>query len=105
MATLPENPTLGELQEYVKATLRERGFDDEPVIEKCLLLGEEIGELFKAVRKHSTIKCDDRSSFGNVEHELADVLIYTLDIANKFNIDLEGAFRSKEEINRKRTWK
>ena len=37
-------------------------------------------------------------------HELADVFNYLLDIANYFNVDLEEAFREKEELNKKRTW-
>jgi len=32
------------------------------------------------------------------------VFIYLLDICNHFNIDLEKAFRDKEEINKKRIW-
>jgi len=31
--------------------VKERGFENETVLEQCLLLGEEVGELFKAVRK------------------------------------------------------
>jgi NTP pyrophosphatase (non-canonical NTP hydrolase) len=105
MTTLPKNPSLRQLQEYMGVTLKERGFGDETAVEKCLLLGEEVGELFKAVRKTTHLKCDSNSDFGAVEHELADIFMYTLDIANKYGIDLEEAFHSKEEINRKRTWK
>jgi NTP pyrophosphatase (non-canonical NTP hydrolase) len=32
------------------------------------------------------------------------VFMYLLDICNHFDIDLEKAFREKEEINKKRTW-
>ena len=42
---------------------------------KCLMLGEEVGELFKAVRKHAQIK-----------------------------VDLERAFREKEARNKVRVW-
>jgi NTP pyrophosphatase (non-canonical NTP hydrolase) len=69
------------------------------------LLGEEIGELFKAVRKSENIKIDHNSKFSPVSHELADILIYLCEIANRFNINLEEAFREKEEINKKRVWK
>ena len=102
---LKKDPTVSEVQNYVKSVLSERGFDNETLLEKCLLLGEELGELFKAVRKTQDIKCDDNSKFGNVEHELADILMYIMDIANKCDIDMEEAFREKEEINKKRCWK
>ncbi len=101
---LKNNASIKEVQAYVKHVLRERGFEDETLIEKCLLLGEEIGELYKAVRKANGVKCDENSKFSNVEHELADILMYTFDIANKFGIDLEDAFHKKEEINKNRSW-
>jgi len=70
------------------------------------LLGEEIGELFKAVRKHdANLRVDENSKIGSLEEELADVLIYLCAVANKHNIDLEQAFRKKEEKNKTRTWK
>jgi len=31
-------------------------------------------------------------------------LIYICAIANRFDIDLEEAFRKKEEVNKKRNW-
>ncbi|MBU2235665.1 pyrophosphohydrolase, partial [Patescibacteria group bacterium] len=91
-------------QKYVSKMEDERGFSDESTIQKCLLLGEEVGELFKAVRKSENIKIDRNSDIGTIENELADVLIYLLVIANRYNIDLEKAFRDKEEINKNRNW-
>jgi NTP pyrophosphatase (non-canonical NTP hydrolase) len=69
------------------------------------MLGEEVGELFKAVRKAEKIKLDHNSKITSVSEELADVLIFLCSIANKFEIDLEKAFREKEEINKTRSWK
>jgi NTP pyrophosphatase (non-canonical NTP hydrolase) len=105
MGAISKGKTLTDLQEYTKHQLRERGFDDETVTEKCLLLGEEVGELFKAVRQHTNIKTDQHAEKSSIEDELADILIYLLDISNKLDIDLEKAFLSKEEKNKKRTWK
>ncbi|MBN2891068.1 MAG: hypothetical protein JXL97_04300 [Bacteroidales bacterium] len=68
------------------------------------MLGEEIGELFKAIRKNQQIKIDLNSKIGSVDEELADIIIYLCAIANRTNIDLEKAFRDKEEINKKRVW-
>lgn len=101
---LKKNPTLPDLQEYVRLVLRDRGFDEETVAEKFMLLLEECGELAKAARKTQQIKIDVTSEQYAVADELADVLIYLLDISNKFHIDLEKAFRDKEEKNGQRSW-
>lgn len=103
---MPElkNAHLFEIQQYVKELEIERGFDHQTVIEKCLLLGEEVGELFKAIRKTENIKIDQNSQMHEVGNELADILIYICAISNRYNIDLETAFREKEEINKKRIW-
>lgn len=82
----------------------ERGFDAQVVTDKCLLLGEEIGELFKAIRKTNGLKIDATSTVGNADEELADILIYLCSIANRLDIDLEDAFRQKEAINHHRQW-
>ena len=99
-----QNPDLKSIQQYVKELENERGFDHQTVIEKCLLLGEEIGELFKAVRNTEKIKIDTNSQKHEISNELADILIYLCAIANRYNIDLETAFLQKEEINKKRIW-
>lgn len=102
---LKNNPTFADYQEYVKKLELQRGFDDQTAIEKCLLLGEEMGELFNAVRKTLKLKMDINSNAGSVKEELADMVIYLCAIANRFDINLEQAFREKEEINKKRMWK
>ena len=102
---LKENPTLKDFQEYVIQLEKERGFDHQTVLQKCLLLGEEIGELFKAIRKMEAISVDKNSKITTVEEELADILIYVCAIANRYNIDVEKAFREKEIQNKKRVWK
>jgi len=105
MLNLKKEPTLKDLQTYVKQLEKERGFATETILEKCLLLGEEVRELFKAVRKYQKVKIDHNSYFESIDLELADILIYLCAIANKLNIDLEKAFREKEKINKKRKWK
>jgi len=102
---LKDQPTLKDYQEYVIQLENERGFKEQNVLQKCLLLGEEVGELFKAIRKREKISIDQDSKFGLIEEELADIIIYLCAIANRFDIDLEKAFRNKEEVNKKRVWK
>ncbi len=97
--------TLSNLQAYVTELEIERGFIDQTVLQKCLLMGEEMGELFKAIRKAENISTDQNSQTFHIGEELADILIYVCAIANRCDIDLEEAFRQKEEINKKREWK
>lgn len=102
---LPQNPTIQDFLKYERELEEVRGFTTQSIIEKCLLLGEEVGELFKAVRKNTGMKVDNENSkFGEISEELADVFILLMAVANKYNIDLEKAFREKEEINKKRNW-
>lgn len=105
MPTLKEFPNLATIQQYVLDLEHERGFSNENVFQKCLLLGEEVGELFKAIRKHQGMVTDDKSTYTSVSEELADVLIILCSVANRLNVDLENAFRSKEETNSNRVWK
>ncbi len=101
---LPEHPTLQDFQRYVAAMVKERGFDKETIPEVFMLFLEECGELAKAARKTQHIKSDRHSEQFHIDHEIADVFVYLLDICNHFNVDLEQAFRGKEEINKKRVW-
>ena len=105
MPTLPAHPTLKDFQRYVVELETERGFSHQNVTDKCLLLGEELGELFKAVRKTQGLSIESGGSYGAVSEELADILIYLCTIANRFDIDLEQAFREKEQVNEARQWR
>lgn len=101
---LQPKPTLKDLQDYVAAMVKERGFDNETVPEMFMLFLEECGEMAKAARKSQKIKKDAKSEEFQLEHEIADVFIYLLDICNHFGIDLEKSFREKEELNKTRSW-
>jgi len=102
---LKENPTLKDFQKYVADMEEERGFTETTVLQNSLQLGEEIGELFKAIRKTEKMKIDSNSKFTVVDEELADIIMFLCSIANRYNIDLETAFRNKEERNMIREWK
>lgn len=104
MPDLSQAPTLGAFQDYVRRLEEERGFTGNSVEQTALLMGEEVGELFKAIRKRLKMSVDAQSAVREVDQELADVLIYLCSIANRLDVDLEEAFRAKEEINKKRTW-
>ena len=105
MPDLKTSPKLSDFQKYVAELEQERGFSGQNARDKCLLLGEELGELFKAIRKVEGLSVDPNSAVGNIADELADVFIYLCSITNRYDIPLEQAFRDKEEKNKKRVWK
>ncbi|MEV5704786.1 hypothetical protein [Actinoallomurus sp. NPDC052274] len=49
MDLLPHGASLGEIQDYVTEMEAERGLDRLAIESQCLKLGEEVGELFRAV--------------------------------------------------------
>ncbi len=102
---LPDAPTLQDFQAYVRKIIEVRGFDGENVTGQFLQLTEEVGELAKAIRKELKMQVDANSKVEYVQEELADIFIYLLYFCNYFNVDLEDAFRTKEEVNKKRVWK
>ena len=104
MPILSTPAQLKDFQRYVDELEAERGFDVQSLQDKCLLLGEEVGELFKAVRKLQGICIDPQSEVGELADELADVFIFLCSIANRTDIDLEAAFLAKEAKNQQRSW-
>jgi NTP pyrophosphatase (non-canonical NTP hydrolase) len=104
MPTLQNNPTLADIQRYVAEFEQERGFSHQNVLQTCLLLGEEVGELFKAVRKSEGTSIDPASKTSTIADELADLVVMISAVANRSGVDLERAFRDKEEVNKQRAW-
>lgn len=106
MPQLPDQPTLPHFQQYIKELCAEKGWDKNNHLQIFLLFTEEVGELAKAIRKHDNLfdETEKSNQKYDLEEEFADVFNYLLDLANYFNIDLETAFRKKNEVNLKREW-
>lgn len=104
MRDLPPRPRLADFQAFVIEMEAERGFSRQTPVEKCVLLGEEVGELFKAIRKAEGIAIEPGAKVGGIGEELADILVYLCAIANRYGVDIEQAFRAKEEVNKTRRW-
>lgn len=102
---LKKNPTLQDLQEYVAKAVQERGFNKDSVEQRFMLLLEEVGEFAKAARSHAGMPFAEDTKTKELEHEAGDVLNVLLGICNLLEIDLEEAYRAKEELNKKRIWK
>jgi NTP pyrophosphatase (non-canonical NTP hydrolase) len=108
MAELKNKPQLKDIQLYLKQLCAERGWDKNNYLEIFLLFTEEVGELAHALRNYHGLYKERGRDYDNVrenlEDEFADVFNYFLDLANYFDVDLEKAFRNKEEKNSKRIW-
>lgn len=99
-------------QAYIKQLEAHHGWTDVSLIENCFLMGEELGELFKAVRKVNRFY--DQADAPATEHselvadvgeEIVDVFNYLIAIANRLDIDIERAFIEKNTKNLSRSWK
>jgi NTP pyrophosphatase (non-canonical NTP hydrolase) len=100
--------SISNIQKYVSFKAKERGFGDETIQERLLLLTEELGEVVKACRKglgmHTDLK-KIKAKDSNIGEELADVLTMLCWTAEGLNVDLENEFIQKDKINEKRIWK
>jgi len=107
LETINERSSLAALQHYIHEMVVRRGFDKETPRDVLLLLVEEVGELAKAVRKYVGLKTDKekKGRYPALEDELADVLIYILDLANLLQVPLFHVLHEKEKENEKRSWK
>ncbi len=111
---LPAGADLATYQRYIHDLESLHGWLDVDLVHNCFLMGEEVGELFKAIRKYKkyfvdTATPDTQSSSAaqrkeDVAEELVDVFNYLLALANRLDIDLESAFRKKNARNQTRSW-
>jgi len=122
--SLPEHATMRDFQKYVHELEVHHGWLDVDLVHNCFLMGEEVGELFKAVRKfkryyvetnepgetepagagHAETSDEREAARAHVGEEIVDVFNYLMAIANRLDIDVEAAFKAKNELNQKRTW-
>jgi NTP pyrophosphatase (non-canonical NTP hydrolase) len=79
--------TLKEAQELMRRMFFKRD-SERGVYATFTWLVEEVGELANAILNNNK---------ENIEEEVADVIAWTLSIANLLNIDVEEAFKRKYE--------
>lgn len=105
MADVTEpNASLAAYQQYLKQVLSERGFDDETVSQKFMLLLEEAGEFAKAARTQANLTQAADTSTEDLSDAAADMFTILIDICNQLNLNLEQAFIAREHKNQTRTW-
>lgn len=98
--------TISHLQEYIAEKLKERGFDDETLQERLLLLTEEVGELINACRKKSGMNVDQNREITNLTgEEIADIINMVFSVGIRLGLNIEKEFLLKEERVDKRNYK
>ena len=98
---------MADYQHYINELEAQQGWQDVDLVHNCFLMGEEVGELFKAIRKQIKLFPEAKKPVDPPEavaEEIVDVFNYLLAIANRLEIDLESAFRTKNAHNQTRTW-
>jgi NTP pyrophosphatase (non-canonical NTP hydrolase) len=94
------------LQEYIEQKLKERGFDDETLHERLLLLAEEVDELINACRKLTGMNVDEARKITNEpREEITNIVNMVFSVGIKLGLDIEEEFRKKEEKVDKRNYK
>lgn len=89
--------TIKQLQEYISYKDGKRGFGDETVAQRLLLLTEEVGELVKACRKKIGIGVGKYSNERHIGEELADVIYMIFSTGDRLGLDIEKEFLKKDE--------
>ena len=95
----PPAPALRAFQEYYKRAAIQRGYTKEHPKDCLLLMVEEVGELARALRKREKLVRHGSYVNSNEAHELADVFLYVVHMANILGLDLANVVREKEFIN------
>ena len=103
---------LNAMGEYVFATSKSRGWHTQPArledLPRYLMnLHAEISELWEAWRRGTLENLSDHEglALSQLQEELADILIRTLDLGAMFGLDLEHLTRTKDAYNRQRAYR
>jgi NTP pyrophosphatase (non-canonical NTP hydrolase) len=86
--------TIRELQDLMVDQLKRRGFYPKDECEALLRIGEEVGELYEAVREKQNQK--------NIAFEAADIFWNLLRFCELKKIDIETSFLEKMAFNETR---
>jgi NTP pyrophosphatase (non-canonical NTP hydrolase) len=108
---IPEILSLAALQKHTADMCRYFEWDTLSNDQVFLLFTEEVGEMAKGIRKIIHL-AEDKAKAGateqerrdNLAEEMADVLSYLADLANRYGVDLDAAYRAKTAHNLNRQW-
>lgn len=106
---------LGKFQEECYAHAQRNGFWDEPLAgeqewmflgNKAALIMCEGAELVEAMRSPDPLgPCDKLPTLNKIEEELADIVIRSLDLAERLGLSVAEAMQKKYEYNLTRPYR
>ena len=102
---MDEEATISLLKDEVAKFIREREWDKyhtpKNIAESIVIEASELLEIFQWIDNNESIKhaLDNKDA---VEEELADIIIYSLSMANKLDIDVSKAVLDKLARNREK---
>ena len=103
---LSKESSVKDLQKYIKDMIETRGFKNS-LLERMVILTEEIGELAKEVRKtDNNLAIDINKEYNSsLENEITDVFICLMGMCELIDMDIVEGVKNKEKINFERIWK
>jgi len=104
--------TLNQLRDELHNLAKQKGWYDSPETDDQFITRfvanthGELSELWEAHRKSILHEpCDKDSSLTNLEEEMADIIIRTLDACGRLGVDIERAVHLKHEHNKNRAYR
>lgn len=92
--------TIREWQKYIRSIRQERQYVED--IDRLFILWtEELGELANEYKYYEFFRAE-KFEAKRLEAELADVFLYTVDLADLLEVDLDQALKDKEQFNNER---
>jgi hypothetical protein len=103
---------LNTLRDELHQTARDKGWydltesDDAFMARFVANTHGELSELWEAHRRGALHRpCDKDEALTNLEEEMADILIRTLDACGRLNVDIDRALRIKHAYNQTRAYR
>ena len=105
-SSLKLSPALRDYQEFIGHSKGRGHPSTEGTAQIVIGFVSEVGELARSIRKSVGVKIDRsvEAKYRAVDTQIANCFSYIVMIANALRIDIEQAFRAKEELNRARFW-
>lgn len=97
--------SISSLQNYVEHKIKARGFEDESLQERLLILTEEVGELIRECRHVMGMYTKEKDKRIHIGAEISDIINMLFAVAIKLGINVEEEFLRKEEVVDKRNYK
>lgn len=88
--------SVSELQKTICKIRTDRNLETS-ILQLCLGLGEETGELFKAIRERECFSIHQNTERYSVPDELGDCFIFLCAIAEWYGLDIEEVVLAKLE--------